>query len=112
MATEVALRSVVLDSAELERRATFLHLGADPELMDRAARPDGAKARRQRLDSARYLNPLPRPQAPIAEAWLVHLLDPDGNRVELIQRPDWPIGDKSGDGTPITAIPSSWRGSS
>lgn len=33
--------------------------------------------------------PVAPTSGPIAGGWLVYLLDPDGNRVELIQSPDW-----------------------
>jgi predicted enzyme related to lactoylglutathione lyase len=39
--------------------------------------------------------PVAPASGPIAGGWLVYLLDPDGNRVELIQAPDWQGSDKS-----------------
>lgn len=46
-------------------------------------------ARMTALGYSAVSEPLAPTSGPIAGGWLVYLLDPDGNRVELIQPPDW-----------------------
>ncbi|MFB9857029.1 VOC family protein [Paenarthrobacter aurescens] len=51
-------------------------------------------ARMTALGYSAVSEPVAPTSGPIAGGWLVYLLDPDGNRVELIQPPDWrPSGD-------------------
>ncbi|MGF6832359.1 catechol 2,3-dioxygenase-like lactoylglutathione lyase family enzyme [Paenarthrobacter sp. TE4293] len=49
-------------------------------------------ARMMALGYGAISEPVAPTSGPIAGGWLVYLLDPDGNRVELIQPPDWRPG--------------------
>ncbi|GGJ23793.1 VOC family protein [Paenarthrobacter histidinolovorans] len=52
-------------------------------------------ARMTALGYGAVSEPVAPSSGPIAGGWLVYLLDPDGNRVELIQPPDWRSGEES-----------------
>jgi catechol 2,3-dioxygenase-like lactoylglutathione lyase family enzyme len=52
-------------------------------------------ARMTALGYSALSEPVAPTSGPVAGGLLIYLLDPDGNRVELIQPPDWPPSDNS-----------------
>ena len=52
-------------------------------------------ARMTALGYSALSEPVAPTSGPVAGGLLIYLLDPDGNRVELIQPPDWPPSDDS-----------------
>lgn len=104
----VKVRALLLAAGDGSFRLELVQVDAPPPAVDPSGAPPGTAhlafsgidvreifTKMTALGYAAVSNPITPTSGPNAGGLLVYLLDPDGNRVELIQAPGWQNGEKT-----------------